>query len=99
MGSVSAQNNKTVQTKLIVVLLHRFHLVQSVLIRLSHQFKGCSGTAQNGAALCQDSGEVCACKHSEITVDQSLIAFQKTIDLHWFPAAGQTFYYASHCRI
>ena len=99
MSSVAAQDHKTVQTKLIVILLHRLHLVQSVLVRLSHQFKRCSGASQDRASLCQNTGKVRPCKHSEVAVDQSLIPLQEAVNFHGFPAAGQTFYYASHRRI
>ena len=36
MGTVTTQDHKAVQTKLIVILLHSLNLVQTVLIRLSH---------------------------------------------------------------
>ena len=41
--TVATENHQTVQTQLVVILLHGLYLVQSVLIRYTHQLKWLSG--------------------------------------------------------
>ena len=55
MRSISAQNHKAVQLQLVIILLHRLDLVQSVLIRIPHLLKRHSAAAQDRAAFGQDT--------------------------------------------
>ena len=45
LGAVSAQNHQAVQTQLMVSMLHRLHLVQSVGIRHAHLLERLTGAA------------------------------------------------------
>ena len=99
MGSVAAQDHHAVQLQFIIVLLHGFHFVEAVLIRLAHQLKRCPGASEDRAAFRQDTRKIMSCQHTEIPVDQSLIAIEKTIDLNILSAAGQTLHHAAHRRV
>ena len=79
--SVAAEDHKTVQAQLMVVLLHGLDLVKTVLIRNSHQFERLAGGADNSAALCQDTRKITGGQQTVIAVDQAFVAFFKAIDL------------------
>ena len=96
VSSVTAQNNHAVQFQLIVILLHRLDLIKPVFIRLTHQLKRGSGAAENGAALRQNTRKIVPCQNSEIPINHTLIAIQKTINLHVLTAAGKALHHASH---
>ena len=96
MGAVAAQNHKAVQLKLMVILLHSFHLIQAVCIGILYRLKGSAGGSENGSALGQDSGKILAGKHHKLSVDQALIAVQKSVDLYFFTTGKQCLYHTSH---
>ena len=84
MRPVSSEDHKAVQIQLMIGVLHRLHLVQSLLIRNPHQFKWLPGGSEDRAAHRQNTGEVLRSQHLKIRVDQPLISIFKSIDLHIF---------------
>ena len=52
MGSISSKNHQAFQLELPVMLLHGFHLIQTIFIRYPHQLKRLTGGAQNRTAFC-----------------------------------------------
>ena len=86
--SVTAQDDQTVQIQLVVSLLHGLDLVQSVLIRNTHQLKRLAAGTQNRSTLCQDTGEIGRCKQPVIAIDQALISVLKSIYFQLIHIAG-----------
>ena len=82
LSSVSAKNNQAIQIQLAVILLHGSNLVQSVLVRNPHTFKGLSGASQNRTALCQNSGEISSAQKTVFIINQSFVSLFNTINLH-----------------
>ena len=54
LTAVSSQNNETFQFQLFIGVLHRFYLVESVLIRCTHQFERLSRGAKDCPAFRQN---------------------------------------------
>ena len=50
--TVTAKNDQTIQPKLVIILLHCFYLVQSVLIRFAHQLERSTAAAKDRSAHC-----------------------------------------------
>ena len=96
VSAVTTENYKAVQLQLVIVLLHGFHFVQPVGIRILNRLEGGTGGSQNRAALGKDAGEILVCQHAEITVDQSSVTIQEAVDLHLFLAVRQGLHHASH---
>ena len=96
MGAVTTENYKAVQLQLVIVLLHGFHFVQPVGIRILDRLERGPGGSQDRAALGKDAGEILVCQHAEITVDQSSVTVQKTIDFNLFLAVRQCLHHTSH---
>ena len=96
LSTVSAENDQAVQTKLIIILFHGFDLIQTVFIRCPHQLEGLAGAADDGAALCQDSGKITRTHETVIAVDQTLVAVNKAIDLKLIEIVSQTLDNTSH---
>ena len=96
VGAVTTENYKAVQLQLVIVLLHGFHFVQPVGIRILDRLERGPGGSQDRAALGKDAGEILVCQHAEITVNQSSVTVQKTIDFNLFLAVRQGLHHASH---
>src|SRR5699024_3352301 len=58
VGSVSSKYHKAVQIQLVICMLNRFHLVQTVLVRNTHQLERLSGCSENRSASCENSGKI-----------------------------------------
>ena len=58
LGAVSAEDNQAVKAKLVVVLLHRLHLVKALRIRHAHQLERLAGRSDDRTALRQDTRKV-----------------------------------------
>ena len=80
MGSISSQYYQAVQVQLVISMLHRFDLIDSIRSRYAHQFKRLSGSSKNCSALGKDSGEIFGCEHTVFTIDQSFISIIKSIN-------------------
>ena len=99
VSPVSTQDHQTVKLQFVIILFHGLHLIQAILIRLSHQLKRRSGTSQDRSSLCQDTGKISAREHSEIAVDQSFITVQKSVDLYFLRSVHHCFHNATHSGI
>ena len=82
MSSVSAKYNKAVQIQLVIRMLHRFHFINAVRSGHSHQFKWLTGCSEDCSADCQNSREISGSQHFKVGIDQSLVTFLKSINLH-----------------
>ena len=51
LAAVSAQHHKTAELQLFVGVLHSLHLIQSILIRSTHELERLARSAENGTAL------------------------------------------------
>ena len=96
MRTVTAKDHETVKAKLIIVLLHGFHFVQPVGIRILDRLERGPGGSQDRAALGKDAGEILVCQHAEITVNQSSVAIEEAIDLDLFLTVRQGLHHTSH---
>ena len=96
VGAVTTENYKAVQLQLVIVLLHGFHFVQPVGIRILDRLERGPGGSQDRAALGKNTGEILVRQHSEITVDQSSVAIQEAVDLHLFLTVRQCLHHTSH---
>ena len=99
VGAVTTENYKAVQLQLVIVLLHGFHFVQPVGIRILDRLERGPGGSQDRAALGKDAGEILVCQHAEITVDQSSVAIEEAIDLDLFLTVRQGLHHTSHGSI
>ena len=96
VSAVATENYKAVQLQLIIILLHGFDFIQSVGIRILDRLERGPGGSQDRAALGKDAGEILVCQHAEITVNQSSVTVQKTINFNLFLAVRQGLHHASH---
>ena len=55
LRAVSAKNDQTVQSELVIVLLHRLDLIQPPLIRFAHELERLSGGTENCTTLCENT--------------------------------------------
>ena len=99
VGAVTTENYKAVQLQLIIILLHGFHFVQPVGIRILDRLERGPGGSQDRAALGKDAGEILVCQHAEITVNQSSVAIEEAIDLDLFLTVRQGLHHTSHGSI
>ena len=99
MGAVTTENYKAVQLQLVIVLLHGFHFVQPVGIRILDRLERGPGGSQDRAALGKDAGEILVCQHAEITVNQSSVAIEEAIDFDLFLTVRQGLHHTSHGSI
>ena len=96
MGAVSAQDDQTVQLEFVIGLLHGRHLVHAVGARFADGLEGGAAAAQEGAAFGEDAGEIGVIQKAEFTVNQSLIAVQKAVNLHGFLCVEQRLRHPAH---
>ena len=99
LGSVSAENHQAVEAELVIVLLHGFHLVEAILIRLSHQFERLTGCTENCTAAGKNTGKIVIRQHPVIAVDEALVSIHKTIDFQLIQIIRQALNYAPHSSI
>ena len=82
MRPVSSKDHKAIQVQLMVSVLHRFHFIQSLLIRNPHEFKWLSRCPKDRSTHREDPRKIFRSQHLKISIDQSFIAFFKAINLH-----------------
>ena len=99
MGAVAPQDDQAVQLELVVGLLHGRNLVHPVLSGYLDGLEGCAAGPQERASLGQDAGKVGVGQQLEPSVDQSLVAVLKTVDLHLFSRVEQRLGDAPHGRV
>ena len=97
--AVSAQNNQTIQTQLMIILLHGFYFVQTFFIRCPHQLERLTGRSQNRTASRKNTGKIFGSQHTVISVNQTFISIHKTINFQFVQIVGQTFYNSAHGSI
>ena len=96
LSAVSAENDNTVKTKLVIVLLHGFDLVETVLIRNSHQLERLAGRSDDRTAACEDAGKVIGCKQLVVAVDHTLVALKESVYFKILDVVAEAFDDAAH---
>ena len=96
LRAVAAEDDQTVQTQLVVVLLHGLDLVQTLFVRHAHHLEGLAGGAQYGAALGEDAGKVARGQHAVVAIDQALVAVHEAVDLKLGEVVAQALHHAAH---
>ena len=97
--AVSAKDDKTVQTELVIILFHRFNLIQAVFIGHPHKFKGLTGRPKDGASFCQNTGKIFGREHTVIAVDQTLVSVHEAVHFQFVKAVAEALHNTSHCSI
>ena len=97
--AVSSKDYKAVQTELVIILFHCFHLIQSVFIRNAHKLKRLTGRAEDRASFCQNTGKIFGCKHTVIAVDQTFVSVHEAVHFQFVKAVAEALYNTSHCGI
>ena len=80
--AITTQDNKTIQFPLLIIGLHRLHFVQAIFIRSAHFLKWLTRCANDRATLRQNTREIFWFHLAIVAIDQTLVAFQNTIDLY-----------------
>ena len=63
-------------------MLHRFYLIQTILIRHTHLLKRLAGSSQDRSALSENTGKIGWLHNMVICIHQPLITVLKTNDLY-----------------
>ena len=82
LASVSAENDQTAEFQLSIGMLHRFYLIQTILIRHTHLLKRLAGSSQDRSALSENTGKIGWLHNMVICIHQPLITVLKTNDLY-----------------
>ena len=99
LAPVPPEDIQAVQAKLVVVLHHRFNLVQPVLVRVIDRLEGRAGRSKDCSALCQNAREILACQKPVIPVNHALVPVHEPIYFQLVNVVGQCLYDAAHGRI
>ena len=99
LRTITSQDNQTIKAKLIIRLLHSLNFIQSIFIRNTHHLEWLSGSTQNSTSLSQYAGKIFRCKHTVLSIDQSLISIIKSINFQFIHTIGQSLNNASHSCI
>ena len=81
MRAVSAEGHEAIQLHLLVIRLHRLHLVHAVFADDAHVAERRAAGAENGAAEGEDAGEIRLLHLLVIARDQTRVAILNTDDL------------------
>ena len=99
LRTISAEDYKTVQTELVIILLHCLYFIEAFFIRLTHQLERLPGRSEDRTALRQNTGKITGGQKPVITIDQTFVAIHKAVYLQLREVCGKTLYHAAHRRI